>query len=519
MTMAVADHRWARIERYIADERLPAARIALEALVAEQPANVQGRMLLSSVLLAQGKLREAAAQALAATRHLPADAETICTVAHCLFRIGETVATRDCLRHPGIAVSRDAPALAKLAHVHQLIGQHDEGLALMDRARALGLDEPEFHYFRALQLQFLGRLAETESELRAALAMRPGFGRAALTLARLHRQRDETLLRHIAAHAASASTDNEDGDAFEFARFKALDDLGRSDEAWSALVRGNDLMRARVGHDGATESRHFERVRVICSAAFLRETAAPQDGPVPIFILGMPRSGTTLLERLLGNHPQVASPGELPDFPRQLRYVADTHGSGVLDDTLLDRAADADYALLARRYLEQTQWHAQGRSHYIDKLPANWMLAGFIRKALPHAVILHMRRSAMEVCYSNYKAMFGASHTYSYRLDELAAHYRDYQACMGQWQRLMPGVILDVSYEALVDDSEAVLRRVLAHCGLPYDARCIDPAGNSNPVSTLSSAQVREPIHRRALSEWRRYQAQLAPLAQALGEG
>lgn len=516
--MAVADHRWARIERYIADERLPAARIALESLVAEQPANVQGRMLLSSVLLAQGKLRDATIQALSAARHLPADAETICTVAHCLFRVGETVATRDCLRHPGIAVSRDAPALAKLAHVHQLIGQHDEGIALMDRARALGLDEPEFHYFRALQLQFLGRLDETEAELRTALRMRPGFGRAALTLARLQRQRDEALLRHIDAHAASASPDNEDGDAFEFARFKALDDLGRTDEAWAALVRGNDLMRVRVGHDGATESRHFERVRAICSAAFLRETAAPQDGPVPIFILGMPRSGTTLLERLLGNHPQVASPGELTDFPRQLRYVADTHGTGILDDALLDRAAGADYAMLARRYLEQTQWRAPGRSHYIDKLPANWMLAGFIHKALPHAVILHMQRSAMEVCFSNYKALFGASHTYSYRLDELALHYDSYRATMRHWQEAMPGVVLDVSYESLVSDPAATLRRVLDHCRLPFDARCIDPAGNSNPVSTLSSAQVREPIHRRALSEWRRYQTQLAPLAQALGE-
>ena len=515
--MTVADHRWARIERYIADERLPAARIALETLVAEQPANVQSRMLLSSVLLAQGKLRDATTQAIAASRHLPADAETICTVAHCLFRVGETVATRDCLLHPDIAVSRDAPALAKLAHVHQLIGQHDEAIALMDRARALGLDEPEFHYFRALQLQFLGRLDETEAELRTALAMRPGFGRAALTLARLHRQRDETLLRHIEAHAASAPADNEDGDAFEFARFKVLDDLGRSDAAWQALVHGNDMMRARVGHDGATETRQLQRVRSLCSAAFLGATAAPQAGPAPIFILGMPRSGTTLLERLLGNHPQVASPGELTDFPRQLHYAADSHGAGVLDDALLERAVDVDYALLARRYLEQTQWRAQGRSHYIDKLPANWMLAGFIHKALPHAPILHMRRSALEVCYSNYKALFGASHTYSYRLDELAAHYRSYRATMQHWQQAMPGAVLDVSYEALLDDPEASVRRILAHCGLPFDPRCLDLAGNANPVSTLSSAQVREPIHRRALSEWRRYEAQLAPLAQAVG--
>ena len=517
--MAVADHRWARIERYIADERLPAARIALESLVAEQPVHVQGRMLLSSVLLAQGRLREAAAQALAAARHLPADAETICTVAHCLFRIGETLATRDCLRHPGIAVSRDAPALAKLAHVHQLIGQHDEGLALMDRARALGLDEPEFHYFRALQLQFLGRLDETAAELRTALAMRPGFGRAALTLARLQRQRDESLLRHIQVHAAEASAENEDQAAFEFARFKVLDDLNRPVEAWDALRNGNELMRLRMKHDPQAEVDQLACMRNLCTPSFLRTVAAPTNGPIPIFVIGMPRSGTTLLERLLGKHPSVAAPGELSDFPQQCQYVTDTRAGGMLDPKLIERLPDADYQAIGERYLSQSQWRSGDRPYYIDKLPSNWMIAGIIHKALPHAPILHMRRSAMEVCYSNYKALFGDSHGYSYGLESLAAHYRAYQSTMNHWVQAMPGVMLDVPYEQLVDDPEATLRRVLAHCRLPFDAQCTDPVGNPNPVSTLSSAQVREPIHRRALSEWRRYQAQLSPLAQALGDG
>lgn len=509
---------WQRAQQHVADGRLDAAEASLRSLLEREPRNVPARMLLSSVCLGRGRLRDGCAEAIAAAQALPDDAELIATTAMCLFRIGETVATRRCMQHPEIARTRNGPALARLAHVRQMLGEHAQALLLMDRALAAGFDNPEFRYFRALQLQFNGQLQDAEREIEACLRQGPNHGRAWLTLARLRRQTPASnCLQGLTDQFDRVEPGSEDHAALEFAAYKTLEDLGRADEAWSALTRGNAVMAARNPYDTALEARQFEALARRATLAFLGEHAdAGGDGSQPIFILGLPRSGTTLLERLLGRHPQIATPGELPDFPRQLRWCADAHGSALLDERVLQRLGAIDYAQLGRRYLEQTQWHACGKPFYIDKLPSNFMLAGLIHKALPHAPILHLARAGMDVCFSNYRALFGDAHPYSYTLDGMAQHYRRYRALMSHWHAAMPGVIFDVDYAALVADPEPVMQRVLAHCGLPYDAACLDPAGNSLPVSTLSSAQVREPIHRRGIDAWRRYQPQLAPLRASL---
>ena len=511
---------WQRAQQHVAENRLDAAEASLRALLMERPADVPARMLLSSVCLARGRLRDGCVEAERAAQALPDDAAMIATTAMCLFRIGETTTTRACMQHPGIAASRDGEALARLAHVWQMLGEHGQALALMERALTCGFDNAEFRYFRALQLQFNGRLGEAEAELDACLRMGPAHGRAWLTRVRLRRQRaDDHVLAAITAALTTVQPGSEDHAALEFARYKTLEDLGRDGEAWEALARGNAVMAARNPHDSAREARLFAGLADwAAQAQFAAHPPAAHEGPQPIFILGLPRSGTTLLERLLGNHPQVAVPGELPDFPRQLRWCADAHGAALLDEPLLARLRDVDPVLLGRRYLQQTQWHAADHAHYVDKLPSNFMLAGLIHQALPRAPILHLRRAPMDVCFSNYRALFGDAHDYSYALPTMAAHYRQYRALMARWHAVMPGVILDVDYADLVRDTPAVMRRVLAHCGLSFDAACLDTAGNAAPVATLSSAQVRERVHTRGLDAWQRYGAQLAPLATALAE-
>jgi tetratricopeptide (TPR) repeat protein len=515
-----ANRGWQRVERYIASEQFPAARATLEAMLARVPSDVQARVLLSSVLLKLGHLRDACTQLLAAAQGLPDNVAMIHRVAYCLHQVGETAAVRACLEHPAITRSRDPRLLVALAHMHQLLGVHERALALMDRAAELGFDDPDLRYFRSLQLQFNGQMEAAEVELEACLRLGPTYGRAWLALARMRRQTPErNHLDLIAAQLKHVGPGSEHHAALEFARFKELDDLGRCDEAWAALVRANGIMHDRVPHDSSSEPRRMDSVRLACDEAFVRADghhADSDDGPQPIFIVGMPRSGTTLLERVLGNHSQVASAGELQDFPKQLRWTADAHGAGLVDDVLIGRLADIDYRLLGQRYLQQTRWRAGGKRYFVDKLPPNFMLAGLIHRALPRARILHMQRGPMDVCFSNWKAMFGDSYAYSYDLGTLAAHYRQYVRLMAHWRTLIPDAMLDIDYARLVARPEVVAREVLAFCGLPDEPDCSDIARNRNPVSTISSAQVREPIHQRALGEWHRYEAGLRPLREAL---
>ena len=199
----------------------------------------------------------------------------------------------------------------------------------------------------------------------------------------------------------------------------------------------------------------------------------------------------------------------------QAAYVI---GLGLMD-ALRHAAPDlpvARYPELGRRYLAQTQWRAQGRRFYVDKLPPNWMLVGHLRRALPRAKVLHLVRDPMDVCFSNWRALFGDAYAYSYDFESLARHHAQYRRLMAHWHRVHPGFVLDVPYANLVNDTETICRRVLAFCGLPFEADCLDHTRNRSSVSTLSSAQVREPIHARGIGEWRRYATPLEPLRRLL---
>jgi len=510
---------WQHGQDAIRGKRLAEARVAFEHLLRLQPTHFGARLLLASVHLAQDHPRAASQELLAAARALPGDPAAVVRIAQALRPMGETNATRALLAHPLLARADNAHTLVTAAHVQQELGGHAQALALLDRAIALGLDNPDIRYFRAVQLQFHGRLAEAEAELERCLRMGPTFGRASLMLARLRRaapQRNQ--LEFIARRIAQVERGSEDEAAFEFARYTELEALGRDAEAWASLERGNALMHARLRDSEAArfdEDALLDAIVAKATPAFLQPAAdteppASPAHPQPIFIIGMPRSGSTLLESRLGRHSHIASAGELIEFHKLWRQCADANGRAIVDPALLD--AKADFAEVGRRYLEQTRWRAQGRAWFIDKLPPNFWIAGFIRKALPQARILHMARAPMEVCFSNWRAMFGDSYPYSYDQQALAAHHARYRRLMRHWHDAMPGVIHDVDYAALVADPQATLRAAMAHLGLDFDAALLDEGLDAGPSATLSSAQVRAPLSDRHRDDWQRYAAQLEPL-------
>jgi tetratricopeptide (TPR) repeat protein len=510
-----SERHWNRAQRYLAEGNFDAARTVLESFVQHNPQHTHAHLILGDIAWQDDRVRDSARHAHAAAASMPADPEIIVAVSSALLRAGEVVATRACLAHPALAATRSVPAILHIAGLRGMLNENAEALAQFDRAVAAGADGPDLRFQRGAQLIFNGRLPEAERELLECVRQNPRHGRAWQELSRLRKQTPaDNHLDELARVTALVQPGSYEHASIEFARYKELEDLGRDDEAWAALAHGNALMYARHKHDPAHTERLFAALARACDSALLRPADVVHAGSQPIFIIGMPRSGTTVLDRLLGNHTQIASVGELDDFGKQVRWVADH--TATLDDAILERLPHMDFVELGRRYLEQTQWRAAGKPFYTDKLPRNWMLAGVIARALPQARILHMVRDPMDVCFSNFRALFADAFAHIYDLEALASHYRVYQRTMAHWHQAMPGRILDVAYADLVQDPENALRRVLAFCGLPWENGCADLTRNRSAVNTLSAAQVREPVHRRFVDSWRRYEKQLAPLARAL---
>ncbi|MGH8192317.1 MAG: tetratricopeptide repeat-containing sulfotransferase family protein [Rhodanobacteraceae bacterium] len=510
------EQRWRRSQEYLAQGQSAPARAQLEALQVQSPRFVGTHLLASRIAWQEDRIRDATRHAIEALHVVPDDPALLCEVVETLLLVGEVVAARDCLAHPVLRQATACEWLLRLADFRQQLNENVESLALIERATIAGATGPDVEFHHGVQLYFNGRMREAESALEASLRVVPENGRAALTLSRLRSQTQQAShLGQLDKGLARVAKGSRAHAALEFARYKELEDLERCDEAWQALATGNAVMRARNAFDADSQVAFLDRLVAALGANCLRGPSAQPDGPQPIFVIGLARSGTTVLERMLGNHPQVESAGELVDFGAQLQWAADTrdtHG-----DAYLARLPDLDLAELGRRYLAQTRWRAHGKPCFIDKQPPNWELAGLIHAALPQAKILHMVRDPMDVCFSNWRAFFGDTYGYSYDLAALAAYYRGYRRLMAHWHRLMPGVIMDVPYAHLVRDPEATMRKVFEHCELAWEPCCVDMQRNRVPVATLSAAQVRQPVHARAFGQWQRYAEWLAPLRDALG--
>lgn len=490
----------------------------LESLLSREPDAIPVRMLLISVLLSQGHIREAATHAISASQSRLEDVRGVAAVTQCLIRIGEMIAAKECLaRFEAQSPELDGPQLRSMASTYQLLGDNKTALQYMTRAGDTGYDNADFRYFHGLQLQFNGQLTAARQKMSECLALDPHYGRAALALARLSKDKpDAQRLAFLDGQVKAAPAASEQQAALEFARFEELDSLDRCADAFVALRKANAIMHLRLAAEYRVGQDVFEGLKRVVTKTSMAGAGASVEGPTPIFIVGMPRSGTTLLERMLGNHPDVVSAGELNDFPLQLRWAANQHGNQIVDGKLLERVADIDYRQLGERYLEQTQWRAGGKAFYVDKLPPNHLLVGLIQRALPQAKILHLVRSPMDVCFSNYKVLFGNSYPFSYDLGELIGYYRQYSDLMRYWHELQPGRLLDVPYQQLVAAPEATLKSVFDYCGLRPIHGCSDISRNQSSVATLSSPQVRQPIHQRGINHWQRYAANLTPIAELL---
>ena len=356
----------------------------------------------------------------------------------------------------------------------------------------------------------------------AATDDRPDFGDAWWSLANLktYRFSDESIAV-MRARLEDETTAEIDRIHIAFALGKALEDKGDYAGSWTAYERGNVMHRASNGYIPTVFETNTREQKRVCTPAFFAERAGwGLDDPSPIFVLGLPRSGSTLIEQILASHSMVEGTQELPDIQRIVHELQgrelnfdDPRYPGVLPE--LDEATVRRFG---EQYIADTMPNrALGRPFFVDKMPNNFRHVGLMHLILPNARIIDARRDPMACCFSNFKQLFAQGQEFTYGIEEIARYYRTYVELMDHWDAVLPGRVLRVQHEDVIDDLEGNVRRILDYCGLPFEPACVEFHKTKRSVRTPSSEQVRQPIFRDGLDQWKNFEPWLGPLRAALG--
>lgn len=433
--------------------------------------------------------------------------------ADALQREGDGVAATAALLALAGEAQGDPRLLQELAARLAALGRHEDAERCSGRARALRPDDPGHLYNHATALIALGRLAEAETTLDAVIAKTPGDGDAWYNRATLRRQ--TPARNHVAALRAQCAATPATSPMqvpLHYALAKELEDLGEHAASFAALKQGADMRRRGLRYRVEDDVDTMRLIAGAFDAGFFARTHAGHDDARPLFVVGLPRSGTTLVDRILGSHSRVASRGENNDLAMALVQCAGPVGGKA---ELVRKSTSLDFRALGERYCRQLP--GDGSLRQLDKTPLNFLYLGIVAAALPQARIVHLRRGPMDACYAIYKTLFRMAYPFSYDLDDLARYWLGYDALMAHWRRLLPAErFLEIDYEDLVANQEAVSRRLVAHAGLDWEDACLHFERNPQASLTASAAQVRQPIYRSSVGLWRRYQRELAPLATRL---
>ncbi|MFS8063231.1 MAG: tetratricopeptide repeat-containing sulfotransferase family protein [Luteimonas sp.] len=414
----------------------------------------------------------------------------------------------------------DPMTLDTLGIVYSQLNAHEKAAEMFRRVAVLQPESANCRFNIATSLIFSGDIDAAEHELEACLELDPGCWKAHLSIALLRRQTGfANHLERLLALLAGAAGDETAQMYLNLSLYKEYEDLADYPQAFAHLTRGKLAGSSSRGYSIERDEALF--------AALIDSFPAPQPEASgfrttePIFVFGMPRTGTTLVERIISSHPEVYSAGELQDFGIALKRASGSRTRPVLDLDTVRRSREIDRARLGGQYLESTRPGTGKTPRFIDKLPHNFLYAGYIAQALPDAKLVCLRRDPVDTCLGNFRQLFAQNspyYDYSFDLLDTGRYYVLFDRLMAHWRRVLPGRILELDYETLVDEQEASTRRLLEFCGLHWDAACLDFQDNAAPVATASAVQVRSPMYRSAVGRWRRYEPQLGELLQLLHE-
>jgi tetratricopeptide (TPR) repeat protein len=502
---------------------LPEAEAWYRRSLAVRPADADAHFRLGMVLMGLQRADEAVVHFREAVRLRPDSPETWNNLGNVLFLQGKTTEAIPCYREAVRLRPGFGEACLNLGNSLREDDRLTEGLKWYREAARLRPDYPKAHLNLAAALLETGETRDAEAHLRECLRLAPGSAKALSTLAAndLYKDGDPGAdeLRGYLDRPALSPIDRAH---LHFALARLLDRQGQWDEAFRNYLETNRIRReiAREtgeAFDAAEHTRFVDRLIAFFTPEwFARVRGWGLDSEVPVFVVGMPRSGSSLVEQILTHHPDAAGVGELRDLPRLADGLPARVGPGQIYPECLAKANDGLARQLAEEYLTRVKELAGPALRITDKMLVNFLHVGLIATLFPQARVVHCRRDPLDTCVSCFMQIFrGLSFTLD--LDDLGHYFRDYQRLMAHWQTVRPLQMLDVVYEELVADVEGVSRQLVEFCGLPWDDRCVRFYENPRAVRTVSKLQVRQPVYKSSVARWRRYDAHLDPLKRALG--
>ncbi len=401
------------------------------------------------------------------------------------------------------------------------MGEFDRAIAYYDQLIAENPDNFNFHVLKGHALKSLGERQSAVESYKDAARLKPDHGDAWWSLANVKTYRfaaDEIAAMQRAE--ADEATGNTDQCQLCFALGKSFEDSSDYEPAFNYYARGNDLKLKESGYRAELTEAEFDQQMALCTKEFFSEKlACGASSNEPIFIVGLPRSGSTLLEQILASHPMVDGTIELPNILSLVQKLGGRHKINEASryPAILESMDQNKFEHFAEEYLNSTRVYRQGADFFTDKMPNNFRHIGLLQLIFPHAKIIDARRHPLACCFSNFKQLFGQGQFFSYGLREIGLYYRGYVKLMDHWETVLPGKILRVQYEDIIVDLESQVRRLLDFLGLPFDQSCIEFHKNRRAVHTPSAEQVRQPLYTSGLEQWKNFEPYLGPLKDSLG--
>ena len=447
----------------------------------------------------------------------PGDVQCRLQKAECLLALGRRAEALSTAIETADGAISDPAALDAVGTFLVYAAEHARALEVYDRAVAAAPQDAMILGKRAEVHRFLGNFDSAANDHEAVLRLSPSNPDALRGLAELRKQSaDQNSVATMETALAAAPPGSDDIATLHYGLAKSYEDLGEYAASWRHVSAANKLQRARFQYDAAHERAVIDRI--IAGFPAVEPVAADTTGEQPIFIVGLPRTGTTLVERILGNHSQVHSAGELQALSEAIGTVVDARAP-LLSEGWLGYASalgNLEGEPIAREYLARSRSRRGDKPRFSDKQTANFFYCALILRAFPKARIVHLTRHPLAACYAIYKTRFYGTFPFGNDLLELGDFYVDYRRLMSHWHSVLPGRILDVAYEDVVTSLEPSTRRLLEYVGVPFEAACLEFHRNPAATMTASSVQVRRPLYDSSLQQWQNYAAELAPLRERL---